>query len=101
MQHQQSFDELTLALEAHLRDHAAMLRAIADLPAPNNWKKAEVEALLLQAAESWRFFIVKLTERATSMAAVAANGVITRYLDDVAQIKQRLAALEDMVEGGP
>ena len=98
-QHQQSFDELTLALEAHLRDHGAMLRAIAALSTAGT--QAEVEALLSQAAESWRFFIVKLTERATSMAAVAANGVITRYLDDVAQIKQRLAALEDMVEGGP
>jgi len=100
MTREQSFDELTLALEAHLHDHAAMLRTIADLcgkPADS----PELERVLLDAAESWKLFIVKLTERSTSMAAVAANGVIKRYLDDVEQIKQRLAAIEDMVEGGP
>lgn len=88
------FDELTLALELHIADYSKMLRLIASGdPAASEW--------MLRSSQSLRDFTVRLNERATSMAAGSAVGVIQRYLDDVEQIKQRLAAIEDMVEGGP
>lgn len=81
------FDDLTLALDAHLVAHGAMLRAVAA-------SAADVDAAMEEAALSWQHFLVILTERSTSMAAGAANGVVRSYTRQMLDLAERVTALE-------
>lgn len=84
------WDELTLALDAHLLAHGRMLRAIAT-------NADDIEATIQAATDTWRHFLVILTSRSTAMAAQAANGVVRSYTGQMSELTDRVEALERVV----
>lgn len=85
-----AWDELTVALETYLAARAALISRLRIDPLDVDTDRAVTEE-----QDALRAFVVKMTERATSMAANAANGIIHKYLDDVTAMQQRITQLEE------
>jgi hypothetical protein len=57
-------------------------------------EQQQIDAAACRAAEAWQFFIVRLIERHTAMAASAALALTRLHEQRIRALEQRISALE-------